>query len=239
MCFLSVVAMVTSRADAQAIGRVLRGRVLDAADSTPIATADVDIIGTSLRHSADANGRFAFADVAADEVVLRARLLGFSAATMIVNIPDGHWRDVTIYLRRLPTTLAAVRINGKMVKVPPRFADVYWRASRGWGTFFSRDDIKKRQPYDIVSLLQTIPGVHAHGSGFNTTISFARCDPNMGPAKVAYYIDGVRRGGDVRELNVVSIADIEAVEVYRGVAQIPGEFLDDACAVVAVWTKSY
>ena len=40
-------------------------------------------------------------------------------------------------------------------------------------------------------------------------------------------------------LELVPPTAIQAIEVYRGVAQIPAEFLDDACAVIAIWTKSY
>ena len=32
---------------------------------------------------------------------------------------------------------------------------------------------------------------------------------------------------------------VEAMEVYTGVAQIPAEFLEDACAVIVIWTRSY
>jgi hypothetical protein len=32
---------------------------------------------------------------------------------------------------------------------------------------------------------------------------------------------------------------IQAIEVCPGVGQIPAEFLADACAVIAIWTKSY
>ena len=40
-------------------------------------------------------------------------------------------------------------------------------------------------------------------------------------------------------LRLVSTSQVQAIEVYSGVARIPGEFLDDACAVIAIWTKSY
>jgi len=29
------------------------------------------------------------------------------------------------------------------------------------------------------------------------------------------------------------------MEVYSGITQIPTEFLDDACAVIVIWTKAY
>lgn len=38
-------------------------------------------------------------------------------------------------------------------------------------------------------------------------------------------LDGVRPG------------EIEAMEIFRGVGQIPAEFLDDSCAAVVIWTR--
>jgi hypothetical protein len=64
-------------------------------------------------------------------------------------------------------------------------------------------------------------------------------------------IDGVRMttyGGDdsttlVNQvsdvLRLVHVKNIEAMEVYTGIARIPAEFLNDACAVVAIWAKAY
>lgn len=38
-------------------------------------------------------------------------------------------------------------------------------------------------------------------------------------------------------LDAVRPGEIEAVEVFRGVSQIPAEFLDDSCAAVVIWTR--
>jgi hypothetical protein len=67
-----------------------------------------------------------------------------------------------------------------------------------------------------------------------------RCTPSP---NVQVYVDGVRmtRGlGDAdRVLREVLPSSVEAMEVYTGVARIPGEFSNDACAVIAIWTRSY
>lgn len=225
---------------AQDAKSVIRGRVLDSVDSATIGGVLVDIVGSHLQTRTDRNGRFSFANLSDGDVMLRARVPGFAATTMAVSVYDGHWLEVMLLMRRLPTTLAEVSINGQPVKVPARLQEVYMRAARGWGSFFSSDDIKRRQPFDVIALLETIPGVHWSEDG----VTFDRCDASRqiswGSTKVAIYVDGLRSSYSVREtLRTVSMADIAAVEVYRGVSQIPGEFLDDACAVVAIWTKSY
>jgi hypothetical protein len=40
-------------------------------------------------------------------------------------------------------------------------------------------------------------------------------------------------------LRSVVPTSMQVIEVYTGVGQIPAEFLADACAVFAIWTKSY
>ena len=42
--------------------------------------------------------------------------------------------------------------------------------------------------------------------------------------------------GALKNINPRSIA---VMEVYSGIAKIPAEFLDDACAVIVIWTKAY
>lgn len=131
-----------------------------------------------------------------------------------------------------------------MLKVPARFEDVYARAAHEHGTFFTRQDIDKLNPLDVGSLLDRVPSVYMSG---NTPV-FARCKGPLaggspGTSTVQVYIDGTRvtasKSTAVPEaLRLVTPRDIEAIEVYSGVARLPAEFLEDACAVIAIWTKS-
>jgi hypothetical protein len=98
-----------------------------------------------------------------------------------------------------------------------------------------------------------------------TSIKITRCTTDN-PPKVAIYIDGVRlrsgpselsegtgvaldgrarrRAGFMKPteafaelLDSINPRDIEMMEVYSGVAQIPADFDRDVCAVIAVWTR--
>ena len=100
-----------------------------------------------------------------------------------------------------------------------------------------------------------VPTVRVNFNG----IQFARCNDggnlalSPGGGKVHIYIDGLRMTGRItmtgvenaiaaeqREvLRLVLPTQVQAIEVYSGVARIPGEFLEDACAVIAIWTRSY
>jgi len=225
----------------QGAGAVLRGRITEAGDTVPVPGAEIELVGTAVRHWADNHGRFAFAGVPAGSYEVRVRVIGYQPQTVRMAFEDGGVADRTIALQRLPNALTEVRIEGRMLKVPARYEEVYRRAARGWGTFINRDEIVRRNPLDVKSLLYAIPGVMVNDRG----IQFQRCQDNIlgmsWPTQV--YVDGVRMtaaGASINEaLSLVPPTAIQAIEVYRGVSQIPAEFLDNACAVIAIWTRSY
>ena len=103
------------------------------------------------------------------------------------------------------------------------------------------------------------------GSAQPTTVKINRCATDN-PPKVAIYVDGIRHRSGPGELSqgtgvvlasrgrnqgsgiqymehfadlldTINPRDIEMVEVYRGVSQIPADFDRDVCAVIAVWTR--
>jgi hypothetical protein len=264
-----LLALCTAHLGAQGTsGGVLRGRITVEGDTTPIPGAEVELLGTTLMKGTDSNGRYQFLSVPAGLYTLRVRLPGYVPVAQVFTIEDDQWVDQSLSLKRLPQSLTTVRVEGKVLKVPPRYEEVYARAARGWGTFITRDDIVRRNPIDMVSLLETLPAVQVNDRG----VTFARCKeftnlalPTKGQsgaapgAHVQLYVDGVRRtgvgislrnpsdangggiaGDEVTEtLKELSPSSIQAIEIYNGVSRIPAEFLEDACAVIAVWTRSY
>ena len=130
-----------------------------------------------------------------------------------------------------------------MTKVPARFEEVYRRGATQWGKFITREMIDSLQPLDTKRLFEGIPTVRVRGDG----ITFTKCTDlmgNSGSRNVQVYVDGRRatifHADDIDAvLKSIHPLEIQAMEIYTGVARIPAEFLNDACAVVAIWTKSY
>jgi hypothetical protein len=78
--------------------------------------------------------------------------------------------------------------------------------------------------------------------------------PSGPSARIQVYVDGKRltyrdapasgnpmydaddANGILKSIDPRSIA---VMEVYTGIARIPGEYLEDACAAIAIWTKAY
>lgn len=96
-----------------------------------------------------------------------------------------------------------------------------------------------------------LPRSNAVGGGRGSGSFQAASGPS---ARIQVYVDGKRltyrdapvggapvgdsddANGILKSINPRSIA---VMEVYTGIARIPGEYLEDACAVIAIWTKAY
>ena len=239
-------------------GAEVSGRVTQTGDtSIAVAGADVEIVGIGLHRVSNSAGRFVFAEVPAGDYEIRARKVGYRPVVLQLAVKAGMSYRQDIEFKRLPQTLTEVRIDGRLLKVPVRFADAYIRASHGVGKFFTRDDIAQLSPIDVNSLLNWVPTVRATDRG----VIFPRCQGNIPSSitgrssrretlpKVQVYIDGVRvTNYNVNDstalVNQVSDAlrsvhpsNIEVIEGYSGITRIPPEFAGGACAVIAIWTK--
>lgn len=238
------------------VGAELWGRVLLAGDTLALPGTLVEIVGLAARTTSSQTGFYRFAQLAVGPQVLRVRRLGYESVSIPVELMEGEAERRDIPMMRLPATLTEVRIDGWVRKVPARFEDVYRRMTTANGKFFTREDIDREHPLDIPSLLRQVPTVRVNGGG----LQFARCNEggaralSPGGGKVQIYIDGLRMTGrtgtlrtdddaevaeQIEVLRMVHPTQIQAMEVYTGVARIPGQFLEDACAVIAIWTKSY
>ncbi len=255
---------MAARLGAQNTLAELRGRVTQHGDSTIIVSgAEIVVMGTPFHTWSARDGRYRIVGIAPGEYDVRVRLMEFQPAFLHVRAADITTLDVP--LLRLPQALTQVRISGKVVKVPARYEEPYRRGAVGFGRLITREDIERMNPFDTKQILATQPGVLVTDRG----ITFQRCqadlnnldlsrasvrtapsgtigEPLRRTGNVQVYVDGIRmtKSGD-GAFDAVTIIDnippvaIQVIEVYSGVARIPGEFLSDACAVVAIWTKAY
>ncbi len=144
-----------------------------------------------------------------------------------------------------------------------KYDDVFLRRRVGLGTLITRDMIDQRFGVSTAELLVgVVPGVRYLNSHPKRLV-FPRCQETGG---ITVYFDGSRHGiggttqsaqsggilsqsgrggsasfrGDFPEIEIlerISPSDIEMIEVFRGVSQIPGVFHWDGCAVIAIWSR--
>jgi hypothetical protein len=204
----------------------------------PLEGAEVQVIGTSLRGNTDGKGRVALLAVPAGKAVLRVRHLGFAEQTIPISVTPGSLDEGRYKLMPLATNLSDVTIRSNMLK-PDRYAktgrfdDFYRRRAEGLGTFLTREDIDARNAQKPEDLLRAVTGIRIRYQGMNPYIEFLRCD------QVNVYIDGSLSHDGYRDFFSLSPLDIEAIEVYHGLATVPPEFTPHPsdCAAIVVWTR--
>ena len=232
-----------------AAGQHISGTVVDGVNNLPVA--DLPVVVTTAKGEVSgatrtgADGTFAVALKQPGAYTLRVLHMGYRPTELSFEVKDITTLrvQVELSLRRVTdvTLLTTVVIRGQQVQVPSRFADVLERARTGRGYLLTRADFAMTN--SVKYALATLPTVFVNQRG----VFFKKCDTRSlftlpGTTKVQVYINGMRLSapGDEnieRTLKLVAPADIELMEVYTGVARLPAEYINDACAVIAIWTK--
>jgi hypothetical protein len=242
---------------------IIRGHVYVLGDTARnVRDAEVTLFPSGRTARSDSAGAFAIAVETAMAYRLRVRRFGFAEWEHKIEAGGPNAPAVQVALTVAPQALTEVKISGERVLVPARYADAYGRVARATGDFFTRERLDSLHALDMKSLLQTIPGVSINDRG----MTFQRCQSNLSSGRIPgsisgastapetsstsqahihVYIDGVRvtdyagqNGQDAYDaIRYIIPSSVQLIEVYRGVARIPGEYLNDACAVILVWTK--
>jgi vitamin B12 transporter len=217
-----------------ATGDTLRGRVTDV-DNLPIAGAEVLIFhGFKVKATLTSTDAGRFGPVALDAGVYEvlAVMRGYSAQPVTVTIGSGT-ADLEQRLILTPSPAS----DYVVVTAPPVGAEVLAGLTQSL-TVFDRSDIVSLQATSLADLLRLAPGLQMQsrgGAGASTLVS----GWGGGPGDVLILVDGVplRLFGGSIDAAHISAADIERVEVQRGVGSLV-EGAQSPSAVVRVTTMS-
>ena len=204
----------------------------------PIPGAEIQVVGTSLRASTDDDGRVALLAVPAGKAVLRVRRLGFAELTIPISVTPGSMPEARYKLKPVAVDLNKVVVRSSELK-PDRYSRTqkfdgfYRRRASGVGTFVTREMVDARAAQRPEDLLRLTTGIRITYRGTTPLISFARCN------QVNVYIDGIRSHDGFRDFFALNPLQIEAMEIYHGMAQVPPEFSPrpNDCAAIVIWTR--
>lgn len=220
----------------QAQTATIAATVIDSA-ANPLSDAIVELVGTSHRGTTDVNGRVFLFRVTPGRYTISIRHLGYAELKSPLATSAGVFESLYT-LAAAPTNLQKVVVKASELK-PDRYAGTtrfdafYRRRSQGLGTFLTREMIDARRAQKSEDLLRMITGVRIRYRGSTPFVQFLRCD------NVNIYIDGIRSHDGFRDYAALSPLDIEAMEVYHGLATVPPEFSPEPndCAAIVVWTR--
>jgi len=204
------------------------GRVTDKTSGQALATAQVSVVGTTIRAVTGQDGRYRLVDVPAGPATLRVSYIGYATTTQPVTVPGGGSAVADFAIAQAAVGLEAIVVTAT--------GD---QAVREQGTAAHNVDLRDRTSKAAVNNLSdalnsTVPGVVVQGSGGTTgtgtririrgsnSVSLSN-DPVL-------IVDGVRventsnstsigvGGQQPSRLNDISPQDLEAVQVNSGPA---------------------
>ena len=162
---------------------------------------------------------------------VEAEALGYTALFHTVDISGYGVADLAIELSpdalELEPLVVVTRQRSRL-----ELAGFFRRRDRGFGHSLTRDEIEARQAGFVSDLVRTMPGVTvAPGvmGGGGVVRMRGGCMPEV-------ILDGVRMSQPVVLDNILTIADLEGIEVYTG-ATSPVEYSHSSCGTVLAWTR--
>lgn len=205
------------------------------------------IPGTQIIHSGDGRivtsdsfGYYQFPGLAAGIVRFMVRAPGYPVATFAVALTNGERmeRDIELDSLRPESGGVAQELPTVAVEAPAplgrRYADFERRKSQGRGQYITRADIEANGSGTLQDAVRNLRGVNLDCVGTGCSIRMARAPMRCLPEYVV----------DERVDNffgpTIPIRDIEAIEVYTGPSEVPGEFAgrNAGCGVIVIWTRS-
>lgn len=214
----------------------VRGRVLDDASGQPIAAAAVSIGADGPARVSDERGQFLFEGLPSGRFVVAVSHVAFTAVTDSLDIEPGTISDLTV--RLAPNVIALEPLLVEVRSLRLESAGFYDRQERGMGSYITRDRIEAVMAHVPSDVLRTEPGLRLIRRGFGSSyVVVGRAD-----CPFRYFVDGTRVGPTF-QIDDLDAEWIEAIEIYRGAASIPPQFVipptqeNANCGVIAVWTR--
>ena len=240
---LATGALITAAAGAQdtargpiqaaAPSRVM-GKVTDTT-GVRLSKAEISILNTDIRTVADDSGEFNIAGIPSGVVVFSVRRLGYEAATFTAVLKPGKAHRVTFPLTELAANLPGVRVAEKQ-QPSGWLADFEKHRSGGRGMFITRSEIERRQARTASDVMRMVPGVQIASTRLGPQLVMTRgagtrrCLPQL-------YVHTTPYSGMIDDF---SADDIEAIEVYAGISELPADLNTmgrPICAAVVIWTR--
>ena len=216
------------------------GTVIDRRTQAPISNVQIVHLGDGRSVTSDSLGLYQFDRLAGGLVKFMVRAPRYPATTFVVAMTPGEQMERDVELEVVTTSPGAVQALPEVKIDAPaslgsRFADFEHRRLAGRGQYMSGEEIQKTGASRLQDVVRSFRGVHVEcGGGAGCFIRMSRAPMRCLPEYIV----------DERVDNVfgpaVAAPDIQALEVYTGPADVPGEFAgrNAGCGLIVIWTKS-
>jgi hypothetical protein len=213
---------------------------------TPLASADISVIGTSAKVITGENGRFRMMQVPQGQYLIVVRRIGFTPASGIIEVPGGDTLRLSYALNRSTLALDTVRIKERRVTM--RMLEFEQRRVQGVGQFITREELERRGSLYVKDFLRNVRGVDVSplsGDQFAGTVALSKREggsvggDGTGACAMQVILDGIILPRFFNLDLLPPPKQIGGIEIYTGAATVPPQFggADRRCGIIAVWTR--
>jgi hypothetical protein len=152
-----------------------------------------------------------------------------------IKLKRGKTLQLAVLLDVEAIELTPVVVEARGVRALRSLAGFYERRKRGFGRFYTFEDLERRGPLPVTSLL-TESGVHLRRSWMGDWLPV-----NWRGARscvMSLYLDGFPLPAEL--LDMTRLDDLAGVEVYKHGVSVPWEFrrgLDGDCGAIVMWSR--
>jgi hypothetical protein len=199
-----------------------------------LSRAEVWLVAVStLRTVTNDSGEFELPGLPAGAVTLGVRRLGYESATFSTTLHAGKTHRASFPLTPSAQTLAEVKVQDTISSWLSLFQQ---RRSMHRGSFITRRDFEKENLRIASDILRRVPGVQIVPTRSGTAVMMSRgagarrCYPQL-------YVHQTPYSGNFDDFTP---DDIEAIEVYSGISEIPPDLITTGrpiCAAIVIWTR--
>jgi hypothetical protein len=248
---LTVAAFLSAAAAGAAVAqqdsaRVV-GKVTSSYNGKPLGGVMISFPALKRFAVSDSTGAFALEGLPGGPQRLRIVYAGIETTERSVALKAGKTKRLAVLLDVEAVTLDPIVVEGVYLDTRRDLAGFYDRKRRyaGFNRFYTREDIERLRPIRISQLLSR------DGISQRCTFAVGGCAPSQfsrgGYCRVAVFVDGMpfwEEGYDD-----LPMADVAAVEVYRGSLEAPYQFAGagfgsagfmrqgGTCGSVVIWTR--
>jgi hypothetical protein len=235
-------------APAHLLAQTVVGHVIADITDSPIVSATVELLDSyrnfRQRVVTDSAGRFVIEPESPGDYHLRVHSIGYKSNTtpsFDVEVDDAL--RVRIVLSPEAVLLAPLEIHARS---RPLLRDMTMqgfeeRRALGLGVAITRDRIEQRPGASVTDLLRLVPSVRVISSGGATDVVIQGAGQAIygGQCRVQIYLDGRHFEYDATTLDHLFAWDLEAIEVFRNLSELPAEMANPEarCGVIAVWSR--
>jgi len=216
---------------------ILIGRVTDSA-GVGLLGAEITLFHSDRVHTITSDsGDFRITGLEPGTLVFNVRRIGFEAASFTAVLKPGK-------THRAMFRLTASALPLPTVAVSDTATHTHWldqfdrRRSSARGTFITRAEIDKKSARTGTDIVRSVPGIRLMSmrGGAGSQVVMTRGN-GARPCYPTMFVHGLPYSGILDDF---AADDIEALEIYVGISEIPTELDKNGrgmCGAIVVWTR--